>query len=183
MNVANTLALEQQDAGTGMLIGDPFANLSIFHNDLAPGIARTLPILSAQPADAATSPTSASAPAGPSSIASIATSLFGGPSTPAPNTVESTIESGTSLNNAGSWSSAVSSLGPSTSILQSLQQSGSSGGVNLQLGPQADFAPVSGTTTTSSGSGVGAILFIAIAIVGALVWYHFKKKKEAKAAA
>jgi hypothetical protein len=97
---------------------------------------------------------------------------------------EQAVMQGSSVSNAGAWVQDAAAAGPSANVLQSIAQAGSSGGVNLQLGPQADFAPVDTSSTTSSGGGggVGGILFVGIAIVGVLVYLHFRKKHAAEAA-
>lgn len=178
MNVGNDLATIEADGGTGALIGDPVRNLHIFHagaigSDLSAGIRSILPIVRRTAPDAS---------AGGGIIAPIE-HVTGG----AGGDVESTLETYTGLGNAGAWANAVGGLGPSTGVLDKLQQSAGIGGANLQLGPQADFAPAGtpGSSGSGGGGGMGVFLLLALAIVGGLVYYHFKHKKgtsEAKAA-
>lgn len=152
IDVASTLDAVENDGGTGRMIGDPQPHMNIFH-----GGVRALPIIRRDPP--------------PSSLDDPLPHIERTP-TPTP---EQQVESGTSLNNAGAWASITSAFAPAQSVLNAINGAASNGGANQMLGPQMGFAPVDGGGT-SSGGGMGMFIFAALAIVGVLVWMHFRKK-------
>lgn len=159
IDVTNTLAAVEEDGGTGRMIGDPLHSIAHFH--LGGGV-RILPIIR-RPLPGTDAPPQMKS--GPETVA-----------TPPPPTPEQQVESGTSLNNASAWSNIAQGFGPAQSVLSAINGAASNGGANQMLGPQMDFAPADGGGSSGGGGGMGIFLFIAVAIVGVLVWMHFRKK-------
>lgn len=66
-------------------------------------------------------------------------------------------------------------FGASKDVLDAISATAANAGANQMLGPQFSYGPGT-TTTTTSGGGSPILIMAAIAIVGVLLFLHFRKK-------
>lgn len=162
-----TLAAANIDGGTGLLGGNGGPWYGRFHR-IGPVTPTQPPIVAAPSQPGTVQPMVGLQPGttstGTETAPASATGAAPATTLPAPST----------------WESIASAFGWSAPASAAISAASSAGAANQMMGPQYGFAPAT-TTTTSGGGGSGIVIFIALAIVGVLVYMHFRKRHEAQA--